>query len=78
MLRAELKADINKLWDLFWSNGFSNPITAIEQMSYLIFMKRLDDLDLHNSNYSNYKSILQIKRLHALGGGEKFKPGKNY
>ena len=45
MLHAELKSKINKLWDKFWSGGLSNPITAIEQMSYLIFMKKLEDED---------------------------------
>ncbi len=43
MLDAELKSKINLLWDKFWSGGISNPIQAIEQMSYLIFMKRLED-----------------------------------
>jgi type I restriction enzyme M protein len=45
MLASELKSKINKLWDRFWSGGIANPLTAIEQMSYLIFMKRLEDLD---------------------------------
>jgi type I restriction enzyme M protein len=45
MLKQELKSQINKLWDKFWSGGISNPLTAIEQMSYLIFMKRIEDLD---------------------------------
>ena len=45
MLDQNLKSKINKLWDKFWSGGLSNPITAIEQMSYLIFMKRLEDED---------------------------------
>lgn len=46
MLDAELKAKINQLWDRFWSGGISNPLTAIEQMSYLFFMKRLEDEDI--------------------------------
>jgi len=45
MLDANLKSKIKKLWDKFWSSGLSNPITAIEQMSYLIFMKKLEDED---------------------------------
>ena len=43
-----LKQKIDSLWDKFWSGGISNPLTAIEQMSYLIFLKRLEDND--NSN----------------------------
>jgi type I restriction enzyme M protein len=45
VLAPELKSQVNKLWDRFWSGGIANPLTAIEQMSYLIFMKRLEDLD---------------------------------
>ncbi|MDA3809090.1 MAG: N-6 DNA methylase [Spirochaetaceae bacterium] len=41
-----LKSKIDQLWDKFWSGGISNPLTAIEQISYLLFMKQLDDLDL--------------------------------
>lgn len=43
---AALKSKINQLWDKFWSGGISNPLTAIEQITYLLFMKQLDDLDL--------------------------------
>ena len=42
----ELKGKIDQLWNKFWSGGISNPLTAIEQITYLLFMKRLDDLDL--------------------------------
>ncbi len=41
----ELKSRINELWNKFWSGGISNPLTAIEQITYLIFMKRMDDQD---------------------------------
>ena len=46
MLDAELKSKINQLWDKFWSGGISNPLQAIEQMSYLLFMKQLEDEDV--------------------------------
>ncbi|WP_313593306.1 type I restriction-modification system subunit M [Agrobacterium cavarae] len=42
----ELKNKIDQLWNKFWSGGISNPLTAIEQITYLLFMKRLDELDL--------------------------------
>lgn len=45
MLNQTLKSQVSKLWDKFWSGGISNPLTAIEQISYLLFMKRLDELD---------------------------------
>jgi type I restriction enzyme M protein len=45
MLSTDQKSKINKLWDMFWSRGMTNPITAIEQMPYLLFMRRLDQTD---------------------------------
>lgn len=45
MLNQDLKSKIDKLWNTFWGNGISDPLTAIEQINYLIFMKRIDDLD---------------------------------
>lgn len=46
MLAPELKNQIKRLWNKFWEGGMANPLTAIEQISYLIFMKRLEDMDL--------------------------------
>lgn len=40
-----IKAKIDELWNKFWSGGISNPITAIEQITYLLFMKKLDEND---------------------------------
>ena len=42
MLNSEIKSKIDKLWNGFWSGGISNPLTVIEQISYLLFIKRLD------------------------------------
>ncbi len=42
---ATLKSLIDKLWQNFREGGIANPLTAIEQITYLIFMKRLDDLE---------------------------------
>lgn len=55
MLDAELKSKINLLWNKFWSGGISNPLQAIEQMSYLIFMKRLEDEEV--ARYQNAKLL---------------------
>lgn len=47
MLSADLKKSINQLWDKFWAGGMSNPIVAIEQISYLLFMRRIDNHDAY-------------------------------
>lgn len=41
-----LKSKIDSLWNTLWGGGISNPLTAIEQISYLIFMKKLDDNEI--------------------------------
>ncbi len=42
---AVLKAQVDQLWNKLWSGGLTNPLDAIEQISYLLFMKRLDEED---------------------------------
>ncbi len=44
----DLKSKIDQLWNKFWAGGISNPLTAIEQITYLLFMKRLDQQDQEN------------------------------
>jgi type I restriction enzyme M protein len=45
MITGDLKSKVDKLWTTFWNNGISNPLSVIEQISYLLFIKRLDDLE---------------------------------
>src|ERR1017187_10377617 len=66
MLNVKIKSSIDRLWDKFWSGGISNPLTAIEQISYLLFMKRLDQMDLKKKQDGaftgeSYKSIFAGK-----------------
>ena len=42
MTDKEFKAIIDELWNTFWSSGISNPISVVEQMTYLIFFKMFD------------------------------------
>ncbi|NDJ24441.1 N-6 DNA methylase [Nostoc sp. B(2019)] len=63
MLSPQLKRDIRDLWNYFWSGGIANPLAAIEQITYLVFLKRLEDLkpkDLvipENCRWSNFKHL---------------------
>ncbi|MBS0554409.1 MAG: type I restriction-modification system subunit M N-terminal domain-containing protein, partial [Proteobacteria bacterium] len=45
MLAPHLRKNVDKLWDRFWSAGLTNPLVAVEQITYLLFLKRLEDLD---------------------------------
>lgn len=44
MITGELKSKVDRIWDTMWSGGVSNPLTVIEQLTYLLFIKRLDEL----------------------------------
>jgi type I restriction enzyme M protein len=47
MLDDELKSKVKLLWNKFWSGGISDPLVAIKQMTYLIYMKQLEDGDVN-------------------------------
>jgi HsdM N-terminal domain len=44
MLTGEIRSQIDSIWNDFWSGGVSNPLSVIEQITYLLFIKRLDEL----------------------------------
>lgn len=53
MITGELKSKIDRIWDAFWSGGISNPLEVIEQITYLLFIKRLDELHKAEENKAN-------------------------
>lgn len=59
----ELKSKIDQLWNKFWAGGISNPLTAIEQITYLLFMKRLDDLDLKKQSDAEFTGEAYTSRF---------------
>ena len=44
MIAGELKSKIDRIWNTMWSGGISNPLSVIEQLTYLLFIKGLDEL----------------------------------
>ena len=44
MITGALKSKVDRIWDTMWSGGISNPISVVEQLTYLLFIKRLDEL----------------------------------
>jgi type I restriction enzyme M protein len=45
VITGELRNKVDRVWDAFWSGGISNPLEVIEQITFLLFIRRLDDLD---------------------------------
>ena len=52
MLTGELRSQIDSIWNAFWSGGISNPLEVMEQITYLLFLRRLDDLHTLEENKS--------------------------
>src|SRR5687768_14522626 len=50
MITGDIKNQIDRIWDAFWSGGISNPLEVIEQITYLLFLRRLDDLHTLEEN----------------------------
>ena len=44
-MTGELRNKIDSLWEIFWTGGITNPLDVVEQMTYLMFIKDLDDTD---------------------------------
>jgi len=53
MLTGEKRTQIDKIWTAFWTGGVSNPLTVIEQITYLLFIKRLDELQTAKEQKAN-------------------------
>lgn len=50
MITGELKSQVDKIWEAFWTGGISNPLSVIEQFTYLLFVRRLDERQLLEEN----------------------------
>lgn len=50
MLAPFIKKKVDKLWDRFWAAGLTNPLVAVEQITYLIFLKRLEAIDSNRAD----------------------------
>lgn len=53
MITGDLRSKIDRIWDDFWSGGISNPLTVIEQITYLLFIKRLDEIHTNRELTAN-------------------------
>jgi type I restriction enzyme M protein len=50
VITCELRSKSTGFWDAFWSGGISNPLEVIEQITYLLFIRRLDDIQISKEN----------------------------
>lgn len=57
MITGEIKNQIDSIWDTFWVGGITNSMSVLEQMTYLFFMKMLDDAQLKKEASANILGV---------------------
>jgi type I restriction enzyme M protein len=74
MLTGEIRSQIDSIWNSFWTGGISNPLEVIEQITYLLFEKRLDDLQtLEENKAARLKKPIE-RRIFPEGKDSKGRP----
>ena len=53
MITGELKNKVDKIWEIFWTGGITNPLEVIEQFNYLLFIKQLDEVETRKERDAN-------------------------
>lgn len=53
MITGIIKNKVDKIWEDIWAGGITNPITVIEQLTYLMFIRSLDEKELENEEFGN-------------------------
>ena len=56
MITGELRNKIDKIWETFWTGGITNPLDVIEQFTYLLFIKQLDEVETTKENEANFQN----------------------
>lgn len=74
MLTGELRNQIDRIWDAFWSGGIANPLEVIEQITYLLFLRRLDDLHTLEENKSARLGKPMARQIFPKGKDQKGLP----
>lgn len=53
MLTGEIRNQIDRIWEVFWTGGIANPMEVIEQLTYLLFIRRLDEIETREEAKAN-------------------------
>lgn len=77
MLTGELRSKIDGIWNDFWSGGLANPLQVIEQITYLIFIKRLDEMQEVEERKANMLGRPLERRIFPVGVDDRGEPYEN-
>jgi type I restriction enzyme M protein len=74
VLTGELRNQIDRIWDAFWSGGIANPLEVLEQLTYLLFIRRLDELEILEERRSQRSEQSMRRRIFPEGGDDQGRP----
>ena len=77
MLTGPIRNQIDQIWNAFWSGGVSNPLSVIEQLTFLMFIKRLDDLHTVEESKAEMLGTPMERRIFPAGADPKGEPYDN-
>ena len=66
MITGELKNKVDSIWDTIWTGGITSPITVLEQITYLLFMKLLDDNQLKAEANANMNASFELHKKYGI------------
>ena len=78
MITGDIKNQIDRIWDAFWSGGISNPLEVMEQITYLLFIRRLDDLHTLEKNKSARLKKPMERRVFPEGNDSRGRPYEDF
>jgi type I restriction enzyme M protein len=78
MITGDIRNQIDRIWDAFWSGGISNPLEVIEQITYLLFTRRLDELHTLEENKANRLKQSMTRRIFPAGKDAKSRSYDDY
>lgn len=57
MITGEMRNKVDRIWEVFWTGGITNPLEVIEQFTYLLFIKQLDDVETKKEKEANFLNV---------------------
>ena len=78
MITGDIKNRIDQVWNAFWAGGIANPLEVIEQITYLLFIRRLDDLQTLEENKANRLKTPMERRIFPEGKDDKKRSYEDY
>lgn len=76
MITNENKSQIDRIWNVFFSNGINNPLSVVEQLTYLLFIKMLDDRELQQEQMANLGGYELRRRIFPTGNYREAENGR--